>query len=79
MIVRDGTWTLKTGEQLAFYKSDGGTYTVDMKLTDEGPIAVSATTGSRLDALRALAGRFEMIATELRLLADAMAKPPGVK
>lgn len=79
MTVRDGSLTLKTGERLAFYKSDDGTYTVDMKLTDEGPIAVSVTTGNRIDAVRALAERFEMLVIELRALADTMAKPPGVK
>lgn len=69
---------LPTGEHLTFWRSDGGTCTVDVKFTGDGPIVATVTTGSVTtgaatssginDALLTLAGRFKMLAHQLENL-----------
>lgn len=57
--------SLPTGEELTYWRSDGGTCTVDVKFQQDGPIVASATSGSMEDALASLAARFKMLGIEL--------------
>jgi hypothetical protein len=61
--------TLPTGEELTYYRSDGGTVTIDVQLQKDGPIVASSTSGSMETALLGLAQRFEQLEHEVRKLA----------
>lgn len=61
--------TLPTGEELTYWRSDGGTCTVDVKIDKDGPVVTSATSGAIEDALLSLAARFKTLGIELENLA----------
>lgn len=70
MIVKFKTVALPTGETLTYWRSEGGTCTVDVQFEKDGPIAISVTSGSYEDALLTLAARFKMLSIETENLAD---------
>lgn len=77
MITKFKSITLPTGETLTYWRSDGGTCTVDVQFEAAGPIAVSATSGTFEDALLTLAARFKTLGIEMDNLADAAKRPEG--
>lgn len=77
MITKFKSITLPTGETLTYWRSDGGTCTVDVQFQKDGSIALSATSGTFEDALLTLSARFKMLSIETDNLADA-AKPSEV-
>jgi hypothetical protein len=60
---------LPTGEELTYYRSDGGTYTIDVQFEPRGPIVATSTTGSFEAALFALSERFKLLGGQLDTLA----------
>lgn len=69
MIFKLRTVTLSSGETLVFWKStEGPTTTVDVRFEKDGPTVASATSGSEVDALAALAERFHRLGVELNTL-----------
>lgn len=65
MITKFKSITLPTGEELTYWRSDGGTCTVDVKFQKDGPVVASATSGTAEDALASLSTRFQMLGIEL--------------
>jgi hypothetical protein len=59
---------LSSGECLTYWRSDGGTCTVEVQFAKDAPVAVASTTGSIDDALLSLAARFRTLAITLENL-----------
>lgn len=76
MITKFKSITLPTGESLTYWRSDGGTCTIDVKFNSDSQLITSVTSGSFEDCLLTLAARFKMLSIELENLADAAKVSP---
>ena len=70
MITKFKCLVLPTGEELTYWRSEGGTCTIDVKFKKDGPIVTSSTADTFEDALLTLAARFKTLGIELDNLAS---------
>ncbi len=70
MLQRIKTLTLRTGEQLTYWRSASGVCTIDVALKKDALPAISSTADTFQDALLTLAARFKTLGIELENLGD---------